>query len=206
MTEQSRSGWIALARIMRPQGRKGEVLAELLTDYELDTQFRAGRLVSLAKSGATQPPPSSEPLAIEEHWLPVGKNAGRIVLKLAGHDTISQAELLSGLQVMVPASELPSLEEDTYYVSDLVGCTLFNGDQPAGLVVDVQFAMSPDGKTRLPEAAPLLGIQLLNSPADDDPILVPFVLAHLESVDLAAKRITMNLPEGLLDQPETIAD
>jgi len=206
MTEQSRSGWIALARIMRPQGRKGEVLAELLTDYELDTQFRAGRLVSLAKSDATQPAPSSVPLAIEEHWLPVGKNAGRIVLKLADHDTISQAELLSGLQVMVPAAELPSLEEDTYYVSDLVGCTLFNGDQPAGLVVDVQFAMSPDGKTRLPEAAPLLGIQLLNSPADEDPILVPFVLAHLQSVDLAAKRITMNLPEGLLDQPEAIAD
>jgi len=206
MTEQSRSGWIALARIMRPQGRKGEVLAELLTDYELDTQFRAGRLISLAKPDATQPTPSSVPLAIEEHWLPVGKNAGRIVLKLAGHDSISQAELLSGLQVMVPAAELPSLEEDTYYVSDLVGCTLFNGDQPAGLVVDVQFAMSPDGKTRLPEAAPLLGIQLLNSPADEDPILVPFVLAHLQSVDLAAKRITMNLPEGLLDQPEAIAD
>jgi len=191
---------------MRPQGRKGEVLAELLTDYELDTQFRAGRLISLAKPDATQPTPSSVPLAIEEHWLPVGKNAGRIVLKLAGHDSISQAELLSGLQVMVPAAELPSLEEDTYYVSDLVGCTLFNGDQPAGLVVDVQFAMSPDGKTRLPEAAPLLGIQLLNSPADEDPILVPFVLAHLQSVDLAAKRITMNLPEGLLDQPEAIAD
>ena len=206
MTEQSRSGWIALARIMRPQGRKGEVLAELLTDYELDTQFRAGRLISLAKPDATQPTPSSVPLAIEEHWLPVGKNAGRIVLKLAGHDSISQAELLSGLQVMVPAAELPSLEEDTYYVSDLVGCTLFNGDQPAGQVVDVQFAMSPDGKTRLPEAAPLLGIQLTNAPADEDPILVPFVLAHLESVDLAAKRITMNLPEGLLDQPEAIAD
>ena len=206
MTEQSRSGWIALARIMRPQGRKGEVLAELLTDYELDTQFRAGRLVSLAKSDATQPAPSSVPLAIEEHWLPVGKNAGRIVLKLAGHDTISQAELLSGLQIMVPAAELPSLDADTYYVSDLVGCTLFNGDQPAGQVVDVQFAMSPDGKTRLPEAAPLLGIQLTNAPANEDPILVPFVLAHLESVDLAAKRITMNLPEGLLDQPEAIAD
>ena len=191
---------------MRPQGRKGEVLAELLTDYELDTQFRAGRLISLAKSEATQPAPSSVPLAIEEHWLPVGKNAGRIVLKLAGHDTISQAELLSGLQVMVPAAELPSLDADTYYVSDLVGCTLFNGDQPAGLVVDVQFAMSPDGKTRLPEAAPLLGIQLPNAPADEDPILVPFVLAHLESVDLAARRITMNLPEGLLDQPEAITD
>ena len=188
---------MAIARLLRPQGRKGELLADLLTDLELDTQFRPGRLISLAKPGASEP--STAPIALEAHWLPVGKNAGRIVLKLTGCDTISQAELLAGQQVMVPAQELPTLDPGTYYVSDLVGCTLFNGPDPVGTIVDVQFAMAPDGKTRLPEAAPLLGLQLPGAP---EPILIPFVLAHLDSVDLPAKRIHMHLPEGLLDPPQ----
>jgi len=189
--------WVAIARLLRPQGRKGELLADLLTDLELNTQFRAGRLISLAKPEAFAP--TSMPIALEGHWLPVGKNAGRIVLKLEGCDSISQAELLAGQQVMVPAAELPTLDSDTYYVNDLIGCVLFNGAQPVGTVVDVQFAMSPDGKTRLPEAAPLLGIELPNT---SEPVLIPFVRAHLDSVDLAAKRIVMHLPEGLIDAPQ----
>ena len=197
MLDPSISGWVAIANLLRPQGRKGELLADLLTDLELDTQFRPGRLISLAKPGAVVP--NTAPIALEAHWLPLGKNAGRIVLKLAGCDTISQAELLAGQQVMVPAEELPTLDPDTYYVSDLVGCTLFNGNVAVGTIVDVQFAMAPDGKTRLPEAAPLLGLEL---PGVPEPILIPFVLAHLESVDLATKRIHMHLPEGLLDPPQ----
>jgi len=195
-------GWASLARLLRPQGRKGELLSDLLTDLDPAIQFHAGRQVTLAPANAAQPAPAAQPTTIESYFLPVGKNAGRIVLKLASCNTISEAELLAGQQLMVPAAELPTLDSDTFYVSDLIGCTLFNGSVPVGEIIDVQFAMSPDGKTRLPDAAPLLGLQLSNTPADADPILIPFVRAHLESVDLPTKRITMHLPEGLLDSAD----
>jgi len=195
----SKSDWVAIATLLRPQGRKGELLSDLLTD--LTDQFREGRLVTLAKKSAQSPAPDAVPVAIEGHWLPVGKNAGRIVLKLAGCDSISQAELLAGQQVMVPAAELPDLDADTFYVADLLGCALF--EHAVGTIVDVQFATTPDGKTRLPDAAPLLCVDLSgNTEEDADPVLIPFVRAHLESVDVAAKRIVMHLPEGLFIEEE----
>ena len=196
----SKSDWVAIATLLRPQGRKGELLSDLLTD--LEDQFHDGRLVTLAKKDAQQPPANAVPIAIEGHWLPVGKNAGRIVLKLAGCDSISQAELLAGQQVMVPAAELPDLDPDTFYVADLLGCTLFDGEHEVGTIVDVQFATTPDGKTRLPDAAPLLCVELPGHTAEEEPLLIPFVRAHLESVDVAAKRIVMHLPEGLLIEEE----
>jgi 16S rRNA processing protein RimM len=198
-SDQATPRWVALARLLRPQGRRGELLSDLLTDLDPDVQFATGRQVTLAPASASAPEPGAAPTTIESFFLPTGKNAGRIVLKLRGCDSISEAELLAGHQLMVPAEELPTLDPDTFYVADLIGCALFNGSASVGTVVDVQFAMSPDGKTRLPEAAPLLGIQLTSARPDDDPILIPFVLAHLESVDLASKQIHMNLPEGLLD-------
>ena len=198
-SDQATPRWVALARLLRPQGRRGELLSDLLTDLDPDVQFAAGRQVTLAPATANAPAPGAAPTTIESFFLPTGKNAGRVVLKLAGCDSISEAELLAGRQLLVPAKELPALDPDTFYVADLIGCTLFNGPTPVGTVVDVQFAVSPDGKTRLPEAAPLLGIELTNAGPDDDPILIPFVLVHLTSVDLASKQIHMNLPEGLFD-------
>ena len=194
--------WATLAHLLRPQGRKGELLCDLLTDLDPATQFHTGRSVMLAPPKASEPAPGAAPVTIEGFFLPTGKNAGRFVLKFSGCDSISQAELLAGRQLMVPAEELPTLDPDTFYVSDLIGCTLFNGPTRIGEIVDVQFAMSPDGKTRLPDAAPLLGLHPTGAPEDADPILIPFVLAHLVSVDLPAKRIHMNLPEGLLEAEE----
>lgn len=184
---------IAIAHILRPQGRRGEVLADLLTDRM--NEFRAGRIFYLAKTPASSPKEHT----LQEHWLPVGKNAGRIVLKLSSSDSISEAEALSGLEVLIPLSELPSLEEDTFYIRDLVGCKLLNGTTEVGEIADVQFATSPDGRVRLDDAAPLLEVQMS---ADEDPVLVPFVKAYLDRVDLAAKQVIMNLPEGLLNVEE----
>jgi 16S rRNA processing protein RimM len=136
--------------------------------------------------------------------MPTGRNAGRIVLKLAGCDSINDAERLAHMKLMLPATERPALDEDTFYVSDLVGSTLYNREAPdrdvaVGTVVDIEFATSPDGKTRLADAAPLLAIRLTGTPDDAEPSLVPFVRAQLISVDTAARRITMQLPPGLLD-------
>ena len=88
------------------------------------------------------------------------------------------------------------MEEDTFYIRDLVGCTLLNGTISVGVIVDVQFATSPDGRVRLEDAAPLLEVQ---TSAREEPTLVPFVKIYLDHVDISAKQVVMNLPEGLLE-------
>jgi 16S rRNA processing protein RimM len=196
----SSAAWIPAARLLRPQGRRGELLAELLSD--LPGLFAPGRRVSLAASGTI---PATE-TTLESHWSPTGRNAGRIVLKLAGVDTIPAAELLAGRELLILASDLPSLEPDTWFVRDLIGCQLLDGATPIGEIIAVEYPMSADGKTRLPDAAPLLEVTLLASDGSnaaasgDSPktALIPFVKAWLEAVNLDAKRVVMHLPPGLV--------
>lgn len=182
---------------MRPQGRRGELLAEPLSD--LPELFADGQPVWLAPASATAPGNEDESAArrLQEHFFPTGKNAGRIVLKLSGCDSISQAEALAGQQLLIPVERRPQLDPDTFYVGDLLGSTLFDGNTLLGPVVDLHFPTAADGR-RLPDAAPLLGVQL-PSADPEDLTLIPFIRAWLVSVDLEAHRITMNLPAGLLD-------
>ena len=203
----STSGWVPLARLLRPQGRRGELLAELLSD--LPGIFTAGRELFLA-ANASASTPNAPPIRLEEHWFPTGKNAGRIVLKLSGCDSISQAEALAGNHLLILASGLPALDPDTFFVGDLIGCTVYDGDHPIGPITDIEFATGPDGRTRLEDAAPLLAVERPSSatPSDEpsEPLLIPFVRAWLDSVDLAAQRIIMHLPEGLVAPPDAPED
>jgi 16S rRNA processing protein RimM len=183
------SQWVVLAHILRPQGRRGEVLADLLTDFP--ARFDQHPRVWLAAAGFAGP----SAVEVASHWLPVGKNAGRIVLKFTGTDSIEQAEKLTGKDVLVPLSERVPLEDGAAYISDLVGCTVYDRGQPLGVVEDVQFPTTPDGLRRLEDAAPLLRI----SSAEGHEILVPLAKAYLLDVDLAAKAVRMALPEGLAE-------
>ena len=204
MLTASTANWVPIALLLRPQGRRGELLSEPLSD--LTDLFATGRSVTLAPPGATEPAPGAATLLLEDHWFPTGKNAGRIVLKLSGCDTISQAETLSGQQLLVASSTLPILEPDTFFVGDLIGCDLIDSSgpdapTPVGRIVDVQFPTGPDGRTRLEDVAPLLGVALPSAPDDAEPLLVPFVRDWLDSVDIPGRRILMRLPPGLLDTP-----
>jgi 16S rRNA processing protein RimM len=200
---QSASQWIVLARILRPQGRKGEVLADLFTDFP--GRFVRQPRVWLAPQGfadspsaastSTEPSPPLQLAEVASHWLPLGKNAGRIVLRFAGFDSIELAETLAGKEVLVPLAERMTLDSDATYISDLIGCTVYDREQPLGTVSNVDFPATPDGARRLEDAAPLLAI---TSPNGDE-ILVPFVRAFLVALDPAAKSIRMALPEGLAE-------
>lgn len=189
--------WIVLAQILRPQGRKGEVLADLYTDFP--ERFDAQPKVWLAPPGfADRPSPDAseaQPAEVSSHWLPVGRNAGRIILHFAGVETIEQAEKLAGKEVVVPLTERTPLEAGSAYISDLMGCTVYDRERTLGVVEGVQFPTSPDGTRRLEEAAPLLSIQS----SEGDEILVPFANAFLLELDLTAKTIRMALPEGLAE-------
>ncbi len=196
----SSSDFVTLARLLRPQGRRGELLADLLTDTPDLLAAPAG--VFLVPRDATAPAATAERVVLEEHWLPTGKNAGRVVVKLPGCNSITEAEALAGTRLMLPAQERPALGADTFYVSDLIGCRLFNGNVLAGEVVDIEFAMSSDGRTRLEDAPPLLCVVPACSRIsgnDPEAALVPFVRSQLSSVNIAERRIDMDLPEGLFE-------
>ena len=186
-----------LATLLRPQGRKGEVLAELLTDFP--ERFSENKRVFLASPGFSGLEAETRAAEITGFWLPTGRNEGRIVLHFAGTDSINAAETLSGLDVLVPRSERVELDDDASYISDLIGCAVYDCADPehpvhVGNVTDVQFATTPDGNRRLDDAAPLLVLE-----AAQGEVLVPFVKSFLISVDQAQRRIDMSLPSGLIE-------
>jgi 16S rRNA processing protein RimM len=185
--------WVVLAQLLRPQGRKGELLAELLTDFP--ERFDERRRVYLAAANFTGSSAEAKEAEVSAYWLPLGKNQGRIVLKFAGIGSISDAEKLAGLEVIVPREERLPLDEEANYISDLVGCTVYDGAMPVGVIEDVQFATTPDGLRRLEETAPMLVV----TSGEREELLIPFVKDFVVAVDVAGKRVEMVLPEGLLD-------
>jgi len=187
------SPWIVLAHLLRPQGRKGELLAELFTDFP--ERFEERKQVFLAPSGFEGEAAQARSAEVVSFWLPVGKNEGRIVLQFAGIDSITQAEGLAGLEVIVAGEERTPLDDDSVYISELIGCTVYDGSTVVGVVVDIQFPTTADGARRREEAAPLLEV----ADEDGDEILIPFAKAFVVGVDTKAKRVDMNLPVGLLD-------
>ena len=199
MTE-STPAWIVLAHLLRPQGRKGEVLAELFTDFP--ERFEEQTRVFLAPTGFKGEVAEARTAEVVSFWLPVGKNEGRIVLHFAGVDTISNAEAIAGQDVIVPREERLPLDDESVYISELIGCTVYDGTTAIGVVEDVQFATTADGARRLTDAAPLLAV----TSRDGDEVLIPFAKAFLVTVDTEGKRIDMALPEGLVDVNRSASD
>jgi len=183
--------WTLLAKIVRAQGRRGEVLAELMTDFPERFADRR-RLFLLAPRSE-----KARDIQLEEHWLPQGKNAGRVVLKFAGVDSIGDAEVLRDFEVVIPREERAPLDEDTQYIGDLIGCSLVDiandAERTVGVVEDVD---RPDQMT------PMLVVRR----NDGDEMLVPFARAYLRRIDIAAKRIEMALPAGLTSLNAPIAE
>jgi 16S rRNA processing protein RimM len=194
--------WTVLAHLLRPQGRKGEILAELLTDFPDRFSQRDQLFLAPANFAGTPDDPKLRLAEVVSHWLPVGRNHGRIVLHLAGADSIEQAEALAGLELIVPTAARVSLDEDSdeQYIEDLLDCAVFDlasptPETPIGTVAAVDFPTTPDGARRLANAAPLLTVL---TPVGEE-ILVPYVQSFLVTLSIPAKRIEMRLPPGLLD-------
>ena len=168
--------------MVKPQGRRGEVAAEILTDFPERFAERK-RVFALAPEGERRE------LQVDEAW----PHKGRIVLKFSGIDSISQAETLVGYAIQIPLSQRVALEPGSHYVSDLVGCTVIisdaaagaGGERELGAIADVQFGAGE---------APLLVVR-----EGKREYLIPFAYEYLKGIDLAGKRVRMSLPEGMLD-------
>ena len=168
--------FITLARVVKTQGRNGEVAAEVHTD--VPDRFAVGmKLLALGRTEQVR-----RELEVEQLW----PHKGLLVLKFRGVDSMSDAEALIGSELQVPRAERAPLEQGWNYTSDLVGCALFDHGREIGRVEDVQFGAGE---------APLL---IVTAPAGKK-FDVPFAAAYLQSVNIERKQVWMNLPEGMLD-------
>jgi 16S rRNA processing protein RimM len=174
--------WVLLARIVRPQGRHGEVLADIFTDFP--EHFAQRKRLFLRPSAKGQADAMRE-VKVVSHWL----HKGRVVLKFAQVDSMTEAENLRGFDVVIPREERMPLAGDAVYVSDLLGARVIDvsrgGFTDAGEITDVE----PEG--------PGPAMLIVRSQAGDE-ILIPFVRAYLRKMDIEGKRLEMDLPEGLL--------
>jgi len=167
--------FITLARVVKTQGRHGEVAVEVHSDVP-DRFTESMKLQALDRSEARRE------LQVENLW----PHKGLLVLKFRGIDSISDAEALIGSELQVARVERAALERGWTYVSDLAGCTVVDNGQELGTIEDVQFGAGE---------APLLIVAGKTGKRFD----VPFAEAYLEAVDTTRKQVRMKLPEGLLD-------
>jgi len=168
--------FITLARVVKTQGRRGEVAGEIYSD--VPGRFAPGMmLLALPR----EPNKIRRELEVQDFW----PHKGLLVFKFAGVDSISEAETLVGCELQVPQSQRSELQAGWNYVSDLVGCSLLDRGRDIGRIEDVEFGAGE---------APLLIVRDVARRVE-----IPFAEAYLDSVDLERRQVRMNLPEGLLE-------
>ena len=190
--------WVALAHILRPRGNKGEVAAEVLTDFP--ERLTSLREVFLGQAGGQGSPP--QPTAVKSCWLNPNHPA-QAVFHFEGCFSISDAEQLRGLDVLVPLEQRVPLPARSYFVSDLIGCSVFecraesskvsspprslvSAPQILGVVREVQFT----GES-------VAGTPVLAVDAPEGEVLIPLADDICKRIDIAARRIEVVLPDGL---------
>ena len=162
---------VAIGLVVKPQGRKGEVLTLPLSD-------RPGRFAALKRAYVSGPAGEAREVTVRSCW----PHKGRFVLKLDGVDSIDAAEAFRGQELRIGEEELARLPEGSYYYHELRGLSVFD---PAG---------SPRGTVRdileTGAGAPVLVI------AGEGEHLVPLADDFVTQVDLKGRRMTVALREG----------
>lgn len=167
---------VTVARVLRARGRVGEVAAELLTDFP----ERLTRLSEvLLWDGAHEPPRRAR---VRRCWL----HKGQAIFHFEGCDSINDAERLVGLQVQIPLEDRMALPPGSYYVTDLMGCEVWEQGIPERL--------GTVGEVDLATGTPLLVVGTSRGE-----LLIPLAVEICRVIDVAAKRIEVVLPEGLRD-------
>jgi 16S rRNA processing protein RimM len=191
--------WVMLARILRPRGNKGEVAVELLTDFP--ERLKEMREVFL-RDGAGKSEPRA--VAVKAFWIDQN-HRGQAVYHFEGCASISEAEKFRGMDVLIPIEQRVTLPAGKYFISELVGCSVFESsaappvvssspcslaDAPAliGTVSDVQMTGENVAGT------PFLVVDTKNGE-----LLIPLAADICTRIDPAARRIDVILPEGLRD-------
>jgi 16S rRNA processing protein RimM len=179
----SEGDFVTIARVMKTQGRRGEVAVELFSDFP--ERFEDRRRVFALDAKAVDSTAHRRELQIEDFW----PHKDYMVLKFAGVDSISDAETLLKCEIQVPKSERTKLDAG-WYVSELVGCRVTDHGREIGTVAEVDFGAGE---------APLLLVQDLQPKAGKTEHMIPLVEAYTKRVDTAEKKIELLLPDGMLE-------
>ena len=172
--DSEREELVAVARVVRTRGLRGELIAELLTDFP-ERFERLDDVIGIFADGRR------EELKIERFWF----QNERVVLKFAGYDSIESAEKLRDAEICVPETDAVELEEDEYYDFELEGCRVETLDgEPVGTVRELM-------RTG--------GTELLVVDGEEREYLVPFAESICVEVDVENKSIRIDPPEGLLE-------
>jgi len=165
---------VAVARVVRPRGLKGEVIAEVLTDFP--ERFESLESVTAVFEGNAR-----GELKIEDLWF----QNDRIVLKFAGYDSVEGAETLRNTELCVVESEAVELDEGEFFDWQLAGCRV----------------ETADGETigSVKELMRTGGTELLVVEGAAKEYLIPFAHAICVEVDIENKVIRIDPPEGLLE-------
>jgi 16S rRNA processing protein RimM len=185
--------FVTVARILRARGNKGEVAAELLTDFP-ERLPEIKEMFLLAESGVRRG------VVLRRLWVD-RNHPGKGVFHFAGVDSINDAEKLRGLEVQIPFEQRAELPSRSFFVTELIGCSVFEvaaialpfsslAEAPAllGKVRDVYFPGEGQAGT------PLLAVDTSRGE-----LLLPLAEDICTSIEIAARRIEVRLPEGLRD-------
>jgi 16S rRNA processing protein RimM len=171
--------WIEIGRIVSPQGLKGEM--RVYPDSDFPERFMTPGERWLLRPGTKQP----ESIQIQSGRFLDGK--GLYVIRIAGIETISQAEFLRGAKLMVKVGDRPPLAAGEFHVMDLIGLTVINANTQA--VIGTVMGIATAGND-------LLEIALQNAP--EQTVLVPMVKEFVKSLDLQSRQIELLPIPGLI--------
>ncbi|HYK20624.1 MAG TPA: ribosome maturation factor RimM [Pyrinomonadaceae bacterium] len=174
MDDGGSSELVVIARAVKPRGLKGEIVAELLTDFP-------DRFEDLNELLLVSPAGERKLARLENYWF----QNDRVVLKVADYDDVEAAKKLVGFEFAVPEAERVPLPSDHYYDWELEGCTVKAGGENIGTVQ----AVIRTGGTEILEIADENGKERL----------IPLVDSIVVEIDAAGKTIVVDPPEGLLD-------
>jgi 16S rRNA processing protein RimM len=166
---------IAVAKIVRPRGLRGELIADVLTDFP-------ERFEGLESVTAVVPGGERRELKIETFWF----QKGRIILKFEGYDSVESAVWLREAEICIAESETVELGEGEFFDWELAGCTV---ETPEGERIGTVRELMRTGGTE----------NLVVDGGEGREFLIPFAEAICTDVDTEAKVIKIDPPEGLLD-------
>jgi 16S rRNA processing protein RimM len=183
MHQRPQARRVTVARILRPHGVRGEVAAEILTDFpERLKRLKSAELWDGQRGNAPRE------IGVRKCWISQSRG-GQAIFHFAGADSVEDAKKLVGLEVQVPLADRVELPEGKYYISDLVGCEVRERNGASiGQVREVEI-----NGTEV-EGTPILVVD-----AGGIEILIPLAMEICVEINTTEQRIEVVLPEGLID-------
>jgi len=197
--------FVTVARILRARGNKGEVSAELLTDFPDRLKSFSQLFLAGDNSAAGENEPRT--VALKSFWVD-RNHPGFGIFHFDGINSIGEAEKLRGLEIQIPFEQRVALPAGQYFVSDLIGCSVFGSPKDSPPVSSPPCAAS-EVPSHLGNVADVFfpgesqpGVPLLAVKTARGELLIPLAGDFCTRIDTVARRIEVTLPDGFLEMNE----